>query len=90
MEIQKVEDFLKLPKFYSEKNFVFPNKGSKSKFPCYITAEEKTVCMKKDKGRDHPKLKDETLHQLQNYFRSMVEEFHSLTGLKLSMDQEEL
>jgi len=84
-EIRRVEQFLDIPKFYSEKNFVFPNSGSR--FPCFVTEKDEMFCMGKEKGREHPLLKEETVLLLKNYFKPMIDEFYTLTGTRLNIDQ---
>ena len=84
-EIRRVEQFLDIPKFYSEKNFVFPNSGSR--FPCFVTEKDERFCMGKEKGREHPQLKEETVSLLKNYFKPMIDEFYTLTGIRLNIDQ---
>ena len=84
-EIRRVEQFLDIPKFYSEKNFVFPNSGSR--FPCFVTEKDEMFCMGKEKGREHPKLKEETVLLLKNHFKPMIDEFYTLTGIRLNIDQ---
>ena len=88
-EIKKVEKFLELPDYFSKDNFIYPHEGSKSKFPCFKTKEGDVKCMKGDKGRKHPKLRRSTVEFLKNKFGPMANEFHKLTGLRLSVDQEE-
>jgi hypothetical protein len=40
-------------------------------------------CMGKDKGREHPLLKDETLKYLKAKFQPMMEMFKEQTGVNL-------
>ena len=68
-EIKRVEDFLKLPSFFTEVSFSYPEG---SQFPC-LKHGEKHTCMRGDKGREHPTLKKETLDLLENIFQPMVD-----------------
>ena len=41
--------------------------------------------MSKGKARDHPDLSEETLEYLRNYFKPILEEFKSQTGMTVRL-----
>ena len=78
-EIRKVEQFLGISSFYSSDHFYFPEG---SKFPCFRkNSEAEPTCMRGDKGRSHPDLKNETYDHLKKYFKPKMDEFEKLTGI---------
>lgn len=76
-EIQKVERFLGLKPFYTEKNFVFnPEKG----FPCFRGSNERSGlrCLGKAKGRSHPVVDSRILNELRKYYHPFNKQLYKM------------
>ena len=80
-EIQRAESFLELPQFYGSSQFHVEFQNG---FPCFILGKA-GKCMGKDKGREHPLLKDETLKYLNEKFQPMIEMLKEQTGVNLQL-----
>jgi len=81
--LNKIEDFLNLPRFFSEDHFDFSGKHG---FPCFKLDENSmSKCMSKSKARDHPDLSEESLQHLRNHFKPMLEEFKNQTGMTVRL-----
>ena len=52
-------------------------------YPCF--ALMKDGCARKNKGRKHPELHEETLTFLRNYFAPMLKQFKMQTGMQLQL-----
>jgi hypothetical protein len=67
-ELKRVENFLNVIPFIQTNHFVF---DIKKKFFCMNKNQElnKTECMAKDKGREHPDLSVDTLNKLKDFYR---------------------
>ena len=78
IEIKKVEQFLRLPSFFSKDHFVLPKE--KNGFPCFNLGED-SQCMDKKKGRPHPPLAEETIQFLRQLFQPMLNQFEIQTGI---------
>ena len=85
-EVKKLEEFLILPKYFTDQHFYFRENenGSKERFPCFRNGSRE-ICMKGDKGRDHPELKPETELYLKNLFGPMRQQFYEMTGIMLEL-----
>ena len=80
-EIQRAESFSELPQFYGSSQFDVEYKNG---FPCFMLGNA-GKCMGKDKGREHPLLKDETLKYLNENFQPMIEIFKERTGVDIQL-----
>merc|ERR1719474_1417588 len=85
-ELEKMEEFLELPKEISENNFFFnATKGffcgherltlPKSQWEC-----SRKKCLNKSKGRPKPKVKDETYNLLKKFYAQHNQVFYSLVN----------
>ena len=86
-EIRKVETFLGLPHYFNTSHFTYPK--HKKGFPCFMLGGV-GKCMARDKGRDHPLLKNETLNFLLTKFQPMIEKFKEQTGVYLKNTKDKL
>ncbi|CAH1773190.1 unnamed protein product [Owenia fusiformis] len=84
IELEKIEKFLKIEQFFTEKRFQ-PN-PDKPKFHCLLLEYRKTGlhCMGHTKGRFHPTISDETLQRLRKHLKPYNEQFFTLTGQRFS------
>ena len=57
--------------------------SGKKGYPCFKL--DKDGCAKKGKGKEHPKLKEETLTFLRNHFTPILRTFEEQTGMKLEL-----
>jgi len=81
--LNQVEDFLKLPTFFTKDHFDFSGKKG---FPCFKLDEASLkYCMGNHKARDHPKLSEESLQILRNHFTPILEKFKKQTGIELEL-----
>ena len=55
----------------------------KKGYPCFKL--DKDGCAKKGKGKEHPKLKEETLIFLRKHFTPILRTFEIQTGMKLEL-----
>ena len=81
-EIKRVEGYLDLEPFFEETNFVYPDETRR--FPCFKVGE-RTTCLKKTKGLEHPQLKEESINYLRNHFQPMMDKFQNQTGLFIKL-----
>ena len=81
-EIKRVEEFLELKPFFEESHFVYPDETRR--FPCFKVGE-RTTCMKKANGLEHPQLKEESMNYLRKHFQPMMDKFESQTGLFIKL-----
>lgn len=74
--LKKVEQFLNLPNYFTDDNFVY-NKAKS--FYCFKSRKGNKQCLNSSKGRDHPHVPEELLKQLEDYYSSFNKElFHYL------------
>ena len=81
-EIKKVEEFLELRPFFEETHFVYPDESRR--FPCFKVGE-RTTCMKKTKGLEHPQLKEKSINYLRKHFQQMMDNFQNQTKLFIKL-----
>jgi len=82
--LQKIEQFLEVSPFFSERHFDFT---ARKGFPCFkLNRKTASQCMGGNKGRDHPELNEESLKYLREYFKPILESFQKQTGMKLRMN----
>ena len=82
MELQKVERFLGLKPYITEKNFVYNPAGT---FYC-LKDRGKVSCMSKNKGRAHRSMSDETRTSLQRYYQPYNEDLFQTIGRRFPWD----
>ena len=75
-EIVKVERFLGVPPKITEKHLYF---DEKKEFYCYIK-NKKRRCLPEGKGREHPRISEEVLNMLMEFFASWNERFFKTIG----------
>lgn len=77
----KVEEFLKVPKYFAKEMFYYnETKG----FYCWTGSNNSTNCLGSSKGRKHPKVSEETLDKLRNYFRPHIKSFCSMANVSFN------
>ena len=81
--MKKVEKFLGISSYFNADQFI---KGPKE-FPCFNVGE--VSCMKSNKGREHPQLKNETEEFLKKYFQPIMDKFEQQTGIRIKQKSHE-
>ncbi|GAB1599805.1 heparan sulfate glucosamine 3-O-sulfotransferase 1-like [Argonauta hians] len=74
IEMEKIQSFLDLEKFYNSSLFYF---DKSKKF--YCIKQEAAACLPKSKGRKHPVIEKSVIEKLRIYFKSDSERFFNLT-----------
>ncbi|KAL4216303.1 Sulfotransferase domain [Mactra antiquata] len=80
-ELQKIERFLGVENFFTEKQFIF--NSTKGKY-CYTPNGKNMQCMNSKKGREHPPISDAILVKLKEYFKKYDLELEKMTGERFS------
>lgn len=78
-EMGRVQSFLGLKSVITDKHFYFnETKG----FPCLKKPEgsSRPRCLGKTKGRPHPKISDDVMQRLQEFYRPFNMKFYQMTG----------
>ena len=73
--VQKVENFLNLEPFVSEKNFVFNEDRG---FFCVLESRTQQRCLSSSKGRKHIEVSEETKLKLRELYRNSNKKFFDL------------
>ena len=82
-EVNEVEDFLGLPRTFSEGHIYFnKTKG----FYCMRSEGEGSGCLADSKGRQHPDIDKDMLERLSDYFRPYNEKFFSMVDRTFEWD----
>ncbi|XP_061455659.1 heparan sulfate glucosamine 3-O-sulfotransferase 6 [Rhineura floridana] len=84
-EMGRVQDFLGLKRVVTDKHFYFnETKG----FPCLKKPEgsSRPRCLGKSKGRSHPKIDQQVIHRLQEFYRPFNMKFYQMTGQDFGWD----
>ncbi|XP_052806846.1 heparan sulfate glucosamine 3-O-sulfotransferase 1-like [Mya arenaria] len=77
-ELKKVEQFLDIKPFFNRSMFKYNE--SKGKY-CFVNGKDsESECLRKGKGREHPKINAETRKLLQEYFAPKNEQFFRLVN----------
>ncbi|XP_052806705.1 heparan sulfate glucosamine 3-O-sulfotransferase 1-like [Mya arenaria] len=77
-ELKKVEKFLDIKPFFIRSMFKYNE--SKGKY-CFVNGKDsESECLRKSKGREHPKINAETRKLLQEYFAPKNEQFFRLVN----------
>ncbi|XP_038057583.1 heparan sulfate glucosamine 3-O-sulfotransferase 5-like [Patiria miniata] len=79
-EMKKVERFLGLPDFISEKNFYYNNATG---FYC-LAGDLNSKCLSASKGREHPKVSTDVIRKLQDFFRPYNEQFFKMINQRFN------
>ncbi len=80
-ELRRVESFLGLQSYFTEKMFYFnETKG----FYCWYRRGNDSYCLGSGKGREHPPVEAQSLSTLQEFFKPHNEQFFSQTGLRFN------
>lgn len=74
-ELNKVEDFLGIERFFTQNNFVF--NANRDKY-CLASSGGEVKCQSKKKGIPHPAIEESLKIKLQNYFRPRNQMFFKL------------
>ncbi|KAL4240032.1 Heparan sulfate glucosamine 3-O-sulfotransferase 5 [Mactra antiquata] len=80
-ELQKIERFLRVEHFFTEKHFIY--NSTKGKY-CYTPNGKNMQCMNSKKGREHPPISDAILGKLKEYFKKYDAELEKMTGERFS------
>ena len=96
--LQKLENFVGIPNFFSEDHFDFSGiryfignhiflfrlilSGRKG-YPCFTL--DPNGCMSDSKAREHPELKKETMRFLRKQFTPILKTFEEQTGIKIKL-----
>ncbi|CAF0731217.1 unnamed protein product [Brachionus calyciflorus] len=77
-ELEKLQKFLGLKPIIKKENFVLTNQ--KKGFPCIRldSQNEEVKCLSDQKGRQHPKIPDNVIKQLQDFYRPYNNELFEL------------
>ncbi|XP_039205698.1 heparan sulfate glucosamine 3-O-sulfotransferase 6 [Crotalus tigris] len=84
-EMGRVQDFLGLKRVVTDKHFYFnETKG----FPCLKKPEgsSRPRCLGKSKGRPHPKIDQQVVQRLQEFYRPFNLKFYQMTGQDFGWD----
>ncbi|XP_062999502.1 heparan sulfate glucosamine 3-O-sulfotransferase 6 [Elgaria multicarinata webbii] len=84
-EMGRVQDFLGLKRVVTDKHFYFnETKG----FPCLKKPEgsSRPRCLGKSKGRPHPKIDQQVVQRLQEFYRPFNMKFYQMTGQDFGWD----
>ncbi|XP_043945043.1 heparan sulfate glucosamine 3-O-sulfotransferase 6 [Protopterus annectens] len=84
-EMDRVQNFLGLKSVITDKHFYFnETKG----FPCLKKPEgsSRPRCLGKSKGRTHPKISDDVVQRLQEFYRPFNMKFYQMTGQDFGWD----
>ncbi|XP_042294622.1 heparan sulfate glucosamine 3-O-sulfotransferase 6 [Sceloporus undulatus] len=84
-EMGRVQDFLGLERVVTDKHFYFnETKG----FPCLKKPEgsSRPRCLGKSKGRPHPKIDQQVIRRLQEFYRPFNMKFYQMTGQDFGWD----
>ncbi|XP_006003151.1 heparan sulfate glucosamine 3-O-sulfotransferase 6 [Latimeria chalumnae] len=84
-EMGRVQDFLGLKRVITDKHFYFnETKG----FPCLKKPEgsSRPRCLGKSKGRPHPKIDQEVIQRLHEFYRPFNMKFYQMTGQDFEWD----
>lgn len=84
-EMGRVQDFLGLKRVVTDKHFYFnETKG----FPCLKKPEgsSRPRCLGKSKGRPHPKIDQQVIKRLQEFYRPLNMKFYQMTGQDFGWD----
>ncbi|CAH1773191.1 unnamed protein product [Owenia fusiformis] len=86
IELEKIEQFLKIEHFFSEDKF--PVNPEKPNFHCLIKEYHTGMrCMGRTKGRSHPEISIETMETLKKYFKPYNEQFFTLADQRFSWEE---
>ena len=81
-ELERVERFLGVQRYLTDDKFVFVQSKGPKGFFClkgnYRNAQ--ALCLGGNKGREHPKVSDELLREMRDYFQPHNERFYELIG----------
>lgn len=80
--MSKVEEFLRLPKFYKRSHFV--KSKTKGFFCAQVPERPDFGCMIPSKGRPHPKVSGDVLRKLQDFYRPYNKALRDQLGLNFS------
>ena len=76
-ELRKIESFLELKHRFNEKSVYFDKRKG---FYCVRKFNGRGVCLGAEKGRTHPKVKDDVVQKLKEYFQPFNREFSKAVG----------
>nr|XP_054771770.1 heparan sulfate glucosamine 3-O-sulfotransferase 1-like [Lytechinus pictus] len=82
----KVEEFLGLPKFYKRTHFV--KNQTKGLYCAQVPERPDFGCMIPSKGRPHPKVSEDILRKLRDYYRPYNKKLRDQLGLNFSWTSE--